>query len=131
MDLFWKNAAATLVAAILALALERQSKDFALVLSLAVCTMITVAAAKLLEPVIDFFGRLEDLGNLNNQMLLALMKIFGVGMAGELASSVCSDAGNSSLARGLKFLTSAAILYLSIPVFSSLMDLFTQILGDV
>lgn len=131
MDLFWKTAAAALVAAILALALERQSKDFALILSLAVCTMITVAAAKLLEPVIDFFGRLEDLGNLNNQMLLALMKIFGVGMAGELSGSVCADAGNSSLARGLKFLTSAAILYLSIPVFSSLMDLFTQILGDV
>ncbi len=131
MDLFWKTAAAALVAAILALALERQSKDFALILSLAVCTMITVAAAKLLKPVIDFFSRLEALGNLNNQMLLALMKIFGVGMAGELAGSVCNDAGNSSLARGLKFLTSAAILYLSIPVFSSLMDLFTQILGDV
>lgn len=131
MDLFWKTLGAALISTILVLVLERQNRDFSLLVTLAASIMIAIAAGKLLEPVIDFLGELEDLGNLRGDMLLCLIKVFGIGMTGEIASSVCSDAGNSSLGKGLRFLTNAAILYLSIPIFSSLTDLFLQILGDV
>lgn len=131
MDLFWKTLGAALISTILVLVLERQNRDFSLLVTLAASIMIAIAAGKLLEPVIDFLGELEDLGNLSGDMLLCLIKVFGIGMTGEIASSVCSDAGNSSLGKGLRFLTNAAILYLSIPIFSSLTDLFLQILGDV
>lgn len=131
MDIFWKTLGAALISTILVLVLERQNRDFSLLVTLAASIMIAIAAGKLLEPVIDFLGELEDLGNLSGDMLLCLIKVFGIGMTGEIASSVCSDAGNSSLGKGLRFLTNAAILYLSIPIFSSLTDLFLQILGDV
>ena len=131
MDLFWKTLGAALISTILVLVLERQNRDFSLLVTLAASIMIAIAAGKLLEPVIDFLGELEDLGNLSGDMLLCLIKVFGIGMTGEIASSVCSDAGNSSLGKGLRFLTEVAILYLSIPIFSSLTDLFLQILGDV
>lgn len=131
MELFWKTLSAALVSAILILVLERQNRDFSLLVTLAAAGMIAIAATRFLEPVIDFLGELEALGDLSGDTLLSLIKVFGIGMTGEIAASVCSDAGNSSLGKGLRFLTNAVILYLSIPIFSSLTDLFLEILGDV
>lgn len=131
MDVFWKTVGAALVSTTLILALERQNRDYSILVTVAASAMVTIAAARLLEPVISFLGELESLGNLSSDLLLTLIKVFGIGMTGEIAASVCNDAGNSSLGKGLRFLSNAAILYLSIPVFSSLTDLFLQILGDV
>lgn len=131
MELFWKALGAVLVSAVVNLCLERQSRDFSLLLTLAASSMVLLCSLKLLEPVISFLGRLEELGNLSSDLLLCLIKIFGMGMAGEIAASVCQDAGNASLGKGLQFLTNAAILYLSVPVFSALTELFLQILGEL
>ena len=131
MDIFWKTLAAALVSAILTLALDRQNRDFSLLVTVAACGMIAIVTAKFLSPVLDYLGQLESLGDLRSDLLLALVKIFGIGMSGEMAAAVCTDAGNSSLARGLRFLSNAAILYLSIPIFSSLTSLLMQIIGDV
>ena len=131
MDLFWKTVGAVLISAILTLVLERQNRDYAILLTVAASAMVSIAAAKLLEPVLSFLGQLEALGSLSSDLLLSLIKIFGIGMARALEASVCNDAGNTSLGKGLRFLSNSTILYLSIPVFSSLTDLFLQILGDV
>lgn len=131
MEAFWKTVGAVLLSAILTLVLERQNKDFSLLITLAASAMVTVAASRLLEPVLDFLGQLEALGGLSSDLLLSLIKIFGIGMTGEIAASVCTDAGNSSLGKGLRFLANAAMLYLSIPVYTALTDLFLQILGEV
>lgn len=131
MDVFWKALGVSLVSVILTLALERQSKDFSLLLTLAVCGLTAIAAVTFLRPVLDYLGELCSMADLQQGMLYALMKAFGIGMAGEIAAAVCSDAGNSSLGRGIHFLSNAAILYLSIPIFSSLMDLLVQILREV
>lgn len=131
MEIFWRMLAAALVSVVLTLALDRQSRDFSLLVTVAVCCMIGAAAVKFLNPVMEYMGQLEALGDLREDMLLSLLKIFGIGMSGEMAASVCNDAGNSSLGKGLRFLSNAAILYLSIPIFSSLTDLLVQILGDV
>lgn len=131
MELFWKTVGATLISAILILVLERQNRDYSILLTVAASAMVSIAAAKLLEPVLDFLGQLEALGGLSSDLLLSLIKVFGIGMTGEIAASVCNDAGNTSLGKGLHFLANSAILYLSVPVFSSLMELILQILGDV
>ena len=131
MELFWKTVGATLISAILTLVVERQNRDYSILLTGAASAMVSIAAAKLLEPVLDFLGQLEAMGGLSSDLLLSLIKVFGIGMTGEIAASVCNDAGNSSLGKGLHFLANAAILYLSVPVFSSLTELFLQILGDV
>ena len=131
MELFWKTVGATLISAILTLVLERQNRDYSILLTVAASAMVSIAAAKLLEPVLDFLGQLEALGGLSSNLLLSLIKVFGIGITGEIAASVCNDAGNTSLGKGLHYLVNAAILYLSVPVFSSLMELFLQILGDV
>ena len=131
MDLFWKTVGAALISAILTSLLERQNRDYSIMLTVAASAMVSIAAAKLMEPVSSYLGQLEALGNLSSDLLLSLIKVFGIGMTGEIAASVCNDAGNTSLGKGLRFLANAAILYVSVPIYASLTDLFLQILGDV
>lgn len=131
MDLFWKTLGAALVSTILTLALERQNRDFSLLITVAACGMIAIVAAKFLEPVVEYLGKLEQLADVRSDFLLALLKIFGIGVSGEMAAAVCTDAGNGALGKGVRFLANTAILYLSIPIFSSLMDILVQILGEV
>ena len=131
MDLFWKTVGAVLICAILVLVLERQNRDFSLMITVAASAMICIGAAKLFDPVLSFLGQLETLAGLSSDMLLTLIKVVGIGMTGEIAASVCKDAGNASLGKGLQFLTNAAILYLSVPVFYALTDLFVGVLGDI
>lgn len=131
MYLFWKTVGAALISAILTSLLERQNRDYSIMLTVAASAMVSIAAAKLMEPVLSYLGQLEALGNLSSDLLLSLIKVFGIGMTGEIAASVCNDAGNTSLGKGLRFLANAAILYVSVPIYASLTDLFLQILGDV
>lgn len=131
MDLYWKALGGALVAIILALALEKQGKDFSLLITVSVSVMIAAIAAGFLSPVTDFLGRLETLGDLNEAMLAELLKVLGIGLTGEIASSVCTDAGNSSVAKCIRFLANAAITYLSLPIYTSLIDLIQQIMGSV
>lgn len=128
MPLFWKSVGATLITLILALTLERQSKDFSLILTLTVSCLLAAVSASFLEPVTAFLDRLQQLGDLNSGVLLVLMKALGVGLTGEIASSVCSDGGSSALGKALRFLANSVIFYLSIPVFTSLIDLINELL---
>ena len=131
MGYFWKGTAAALVAVVLGLTLEKQGKDFSVVLSLAVCGMLASAAFVYLEPVLDFLWELEALANLREDMLDILLKAVGIGLVAELACVVCTDGGNASLGKQVQLLGSAAILYLSLPVFRSLLHLIQQVLGEV
>ena len=131
MTLFWKAAGAALITVVLGLALGKQEKDISTMLTMAVCCMVAVAAFTYLEPVLDFLRELEVLGDLQADMLGVLLKALGIGLVAEVASMVCADAGNSSLGKTLQMLGSAAILYLSLPVFRSMLELIREILGEV
>lgn len=128
MDLFWKAVGGTLVAVILALTLEKQGKDFSILLTLAVSGMLAVAAMHYWEPFWDFLCDLEELADLNSSMMLTLMKILGISLTGEMSAAICTDAGNTSLGKGIHLFASAAIFSLSIPILSSLVDLLQQLL---
>jgi len=131
MELFFKTAAAALVTAVLSLVVSRQEKDFALLLTMAGCTMAGLMLLHFLQPVLVFVRQLQSLGDLNGDMLRILLKAVGTGLVAEIAGMVCVDAGNASLGKTIQLLGAAVILWLSIPVFQMLMDLVGRILGEV
>ena len=131
MGIFWKAAAAALIAVVLGLALGKQEKDISTMLTMAVCCMIVVAALVYLEPVLDFLRELEAFGDLQGDMLGILLKALGIGLVAEIAGMVCNDAGNGSLGKTVQLLGSAVILYLSLPVFRVLLELIREILGEI
>lgn len=131
MAQYLQAAGAVLLAVVLTLTLGKQGKDMAVLLSMAVCCMVMVIAARYLEPVVDFLERLEALGNLNGEMIGCLFKVAGIGILTEIAAMICTDAGNGSLGKALQLLGAAVILWLSIPIFTALIELIQGILGDL
>lgn len=131
MDLFIRAASAVLLTVVLSLALGKQGKETAGLLSIIVCCMVIGIAIRYLEPVWEFLDKLESLGNLNGEMVGTLFKVVGIGMLSEIAAMVCADAGSASLGKTLQLLSSAVILWLCIPIFTALMDLIQGILGGI
>lgn len=131
MGLFWKAVGLILMALVLGLALGKKGEDFRVLLTAACCAMVAAGAARYLEPVVDFLRELETVGALQGDMLGILLKCVGIGLAAEMAAMVCADAGNGALGKQLQLMASAAILYMAIPIFSGLLSLIQEILGEL
>lgn len=131
MDLFLKTAAAALITAILTLVLNKQAKDFSLLLTMAGCAMAGMIVLHFLDPVLEFVGTLQQLGDLNGDMLQILLKAVGVGLLSEITAMICKDAGNESLGKTLQLLGAGVILWLSVPIFQMLLELMQKILGGI
>jgi stage III sporulation protein AD len=71
------------------------------------------------------------MGNLNPQWLGIMLKAVGIGLVVEMGALICTDAGNAALGKTLQLLGAAAVLWLSIPLADSLMELLEQILGGL
>ena len=95
------------------------------------CCIAASIAVSYLEPVLDLLWELNDIGEMQDGMLGILLKVAGIALVSELAGMICSDAGNGSLGKTLQLLGSAAILYLSIPIFNTLLTLIREILGEL
>ena len=131
MELFWKAIAVSLLTAILGVVMGKQNKDISVVLSIAGCVLIAGLAAVYLDPVVHFLEDLERMGNLRGDMLGILLKAVGIGLLSEIAAVICSDSGNTGLGKMIQLIGSVVVLWLSIPVFRSLLDLVQTILGEL
>lgn len=128
MDLFIKTAAGIFFALILIVTLSKQAKDMATILSIGVCCMVGIVAFRYLAPVVSFLQGLQDKTGLDSTFFQILMKAVGIAILGETASFICADAGNSSLGKVIQVLSSAVILWLSLPLLEKLLDLVDGVL---
>lgn len=131
MTLFLQASAAILIAVILVLTLSGQTKEFSALLSITVCSMVALSSLHYLRPVIEFLQTLETLGGLDNSMVATLLKITGIGIISEISNLVCTDAGSASLGKVMQFLGTAVILWLSLPLFTALVELLQKIMGEL
>ena len=130
MEGFWQGAALVLLTVIIGAALGKQKDDIGSLLILTVCCMIVGIGISYLSPVIEFIQELRSIAHLDDQMLEILLKIVGIGMVGGVASMVCVDSGDSALGRSLQLLSTAVILWMSLPLLQKLLDLLQDILGE-
>lgn len=131
MTAYLNTVAGVLIAAVLGVVLSRQGKDISLLLSLAVCCMVLLVAVRYLEPVMEFLDTLATLSNLDSDLMNTMLKVVGIGLIAELASLICADSGNSAMGKAVEFLAAGAVLWLSIPMMTTLLELIQQIVGQV
>ena len=131
MEQFLQAVGAVFFAVVLSLTLGKQAKDMAALLALGACAMVLLVGVSYLRPVMDFIRQLETMGNLSGDLIGCLMKVVGIAILSEIAALVCADAGNASLGKALQVLASMVVLWLSIPVFSAVMDLVQRMMGSI
>lgn len=131
MEGFFQAAAGILAAVVVWIVLSRQSKEYALLLSICACCLALAVTVQFLEPVLELVEQLRTLGDLQPEWLGVMLKAVGIGLVVEIGGLVCSDAGNGAMAKTLQALGTAAVLWLSVPLMNSLIELLQQILGGL
>ena len=131
MHIFLRATAAVLVAVIMFIVIGKNNKEIALLLTVCVCCMVGAAIGVFLEPVVEFAGQLREVGNLDSDQFEILLKVVGIGFLAEVTALICSDAGNAALGKILQLLSGCVILWLSVPLLSSLLTLIQRILGEL
>lgn len=131
MDSFWQWIAGAMLTVVLGIALGKQSKDISLILTIVVCVMVLLAAVSYLQPVVEFVKRLQSIGQLDTEYGQILLKSVGIGLVTEFAVLICNDSGNTALGKSLQIAATVVVLWISLPLMESLMDLIERIMGGV
>lgn len=131
MNVFLKAVAGILTAVILWLCVNKDNKGVSVLLTLAVCTMVILVSAVFLQPIIEFIHKLQAVAELDENLLSVVLKAVGIGLLTELTMTICKDAGNETMGKSLQILSSAVVIWLSIPVFERLIALLDNILGTI
>lgn len=131
MDTVLKVFCAALITVILGLTLRQQGKDMALLLSIAVCCMVVAAGVAYFTPVVDFVRQLNGNTGTDPELMQILLKSVGIGLIAEIASLICTDAGNAALGKTINILATAVILWLALPLMQSLLELVLKTMEDI
>lgn len=131
MEIYLKATAGILICAVFCLFLAKQGKDISLLLSILACTMAVIAAITFINPILSFISKLQVLAQWKNDMLKILLKAVGIGLISEVTALICNDAGNAALGKSLQILATCAILWLSLPLITELVELLEKILGAI
>ena len=131
MEIFWKSVGASLIALILGMILAKRSPDAATVLTLLVCCMLLGVAVRFLSPIVDYMHTLSSLGNNDRDNLEILMKATALGIISQISAMLCVDAGNSALGKGIEIMAVCAILWVSLPLLSELVELISEVVGQL
>ena len=131
MSGFFQAAALVLVAVVIAIVVGKRSAEISTVLSIAVCVMVITVATKYLKSITEFAAKLQIDSALNSDMTRTLWKLVGISVISDISVMICSDAGNAAMGKALQFLGTAVMLYLSIPMLNTLLELIQEILSHV
>lgn len=131
MDTFWKYAAIILLTVILSLSIGKTEKDIAMILTMFVCAAAAAGACTCLLPVLDFLKQMESAASLQTGLLKPVFHAAGIGMAADICTGICRDAGKESLGRAMQLLSSAAIFSAAVPVFHTLLDLIHSLVDTL
>ena len=131
MEILLKGSAFALTVTVLYEMVAGRNKETGVLLAALGSAMILLLAVSYIEPVIAFIKRLQAIGNLNYEMLGILIKCVGIGVLAEISVLVCNDMGNTSVGKSLQILAAALILWISLPLLNSLLDLVEEILGEI
>ena len=127
----WKVLGGALVTVILGLALRQQGKDTAMLLGIAAVSMVLLVGLVYLKPVIEFVQTLQEIAQVQSDTFTILLKSVGIGIVSEIAGLICADSGNAALGKSIQILTSAVILWLSLPLMRALLELTQKMLGEL
>ena len=81
------------------------------------------------EPVIQLIGTVESLGAqaaLPNGYTALILKVMGMTLACELASSLCREAGEEGLSQKVELASHVLLLSMAMPVLLAVVEMITQ-----
>jgi stage III sporulation protein AD len=123
MTILFKIAAVAVAGTVLGLVIKKNSPEMALMLTISLALAAFYLAFDTIKAVADFVKSLADTAQIQPEVLTIVFKTVGISIVTKLASDVCKDAGQTSVASGVELTGAVTALYLSLPLFQSVMKM--------
>lgn len=107
---------------LLGLILRESKSEYAMYLSLAVSLCIFFYIVGKLRYLFDAIGEIQNFIPVNSEYLTTIMKMIGITYIGQFSSSICKDAGFSSIGNQIEIFSKLTIMAYSIPILLALME---------
>lgn len=115
-------------ASLLALILKKEKAEYAVVIALAAGVFVFAYIVAQIALVVDFMEGIMETLPFETDDLWVLFKMLGITYVAEFASNICKDAGYQSVAGQIEIFAKLAIVVLSIPCLTSLVELVGEFL---
>lgn len=120
---------AAVLSAVLCVIVRQYKPEMSLGISIACGVLLMGAAAAMLAPSAELISKLAGSAGLDSGYARTLFKALAVCYITQLGADVCRDAGESAIAGKVELAGKAAVVVISLPVFSALADLVLELLG--
>ena len=107
--------------------IKRSNKEYALLAAVGACVLILLSAIEQLEPAFAQIQGISVADGFPGDILPILIKTAGIAIAGQLVSRICKDAGESALSYSVELASKAAILVVSLPLFTRIFEYVEEI----
>lgn len=129
MGVMIRIAAVAILAAVLCVMVRQEEKAVAMGLSALSCAVVLVLGFRFLQPIWTLLKELEALSGLGGGVMKPLFKVVGIGLLTQIAGSICSEAGEVSLAKAVEISGTVLAVYASLPLLASVLSLVEKLIG--
>ncbi len=109
-------------AALVAVAIRQQRPEMATVVAMAAGLLALMMTLGPLVTVVDAFNQLSSRAGLQETSVQLMLRACGISLICEFASSLCQDAGEGVLAQRIEFGGRVALLAMSVPLLTTLVE---------
>lgn len=102
--------------------------ELAIFISIAGSCIILISCVGALSNVVSTISGFVEKTGIDNNIILLILKIIGIGYLCEFASNLCSDAGNSLIGDRIVFAGKVCILIMSLPIVINLLNIIVGLL---
>ncbi|MCM1106333.1 MAG: stage III sporulation AC/AD family protein [Blautia sp.] len=117
-----------LVAVFLAMPLKKQHGEYALLIAIAAGILIFIYALAQIQIIADFLEDIMERLPIETSYLMPLLKILGITYIADFSAALCREAGYGSIASQIELFAKLAIIALSIPELTYLVEVLDEFL---
>ena len=108
--------------------IKQYKPEFAIYVSLAAGILILGMTFDTISQIVGVINDYTNKASINNKFVIVILKITGIAILAEFATSICKDAGESAIANKIEMAGKVIVVSVSIPVIASLIEIVSQII---
>ena len=128
MDDALKLMVLALTSAILALVVRKQNPELALTLTICACALGAGFLLNGFRPVLELARALAKRAALDEKLTAPLWKSMGLGLLTEITAAICTDAGQTALAKVVELGGGLLCIAISLPLLQAVLALIEELL---
>ena len=117
-----------LIALIIIMTLKQNKPEFVIYVELIAGIIILSLCFDKITAFVNFVCEISSKIKLSNKFIGIMLKITGIAILAEFATSICIDAGEKAIASKIEIGSKVLIITTSIPIISSLLEIVLKVL---